>query len=103
MSVPNPEQTASLLSLMLYSFLDPLIFLANRTPKLSHEQLPPLADYDYAKHLTEISFQVGAPTIRIENLIFSVPQYLYAYIGEGSNIFSLALCEFFVVNTPSWR
>lgn len=60
MAVPNPEQTASLLSFMLYSFLDPLIFLAYRIPKLSHEQLPPLADYDHAKHLTEKSFRVGA-------------------------------------------
>ncbi|KAF9458727.1 P-loop containing nucleoside triphosphate hydrolase protein [Collybia nuda] len=57
MTNPNPEQTASLLSLMLYSFLDPLVFLAYRIPKLSHEQLPPLADYDHAKHLTEKSFR----------------------------------------------
>jgi hypothetical protein len=59
MKVPNPEQTASIFSLMVYSFLDPVIFEAYRVPHLSHERLPPLADYDYAKRLTEHSFLVS--------------------------------------------
>jgi hypothetical protein len=58
MAVPNPEQTASILSLVLYTFLDPIIFLAYRIPHLSHDQLPPLSDYDYAKHLKAKSFPV---------------------------------------------
>ncbi|KAL0950640.1 hypothetical protein HGRIS_007428 [Hohenbuehelia grisea] len=53
---PNPEQTASILSLVLYAFLDPIIFLAYRIPHLSHDQLPPLADYDYASSLRQRSF-----------------------------------------------
>ncbi|KAG6885716.1 hypothetical protein C0993_010889 [Termitomyces sp. T159_Od127] len=56
MEVPNPEQTASLLSLVVYSFLDPIVFLAYRIPHLSHDQLPPLSDYDYAAHLKARSF-----------------------------------------------
>ncbi|KAG5653499.1 hypothetical protein H0H81_012709 [Sphagnurus paluster] len=56
MAVPNPEQTASLFSLVTYSFLDPTIFLAYRIPHLSHEQLPPLADYDAAQELKAKSF-----------------------------------------------
>ncbi|KAF8058246.1 hypothetical protein FPV67DRAFT_1565726 [Lyophyllum atratum] len=56
MTVPNPEQTASLLSLMIYSFLDPIIFLAYRVPHLSQEQLPPLSDYDYAQVLKAKNF-----------------------------------------------
>ncbi|KAJ7754435.1 multidrug resistance-associated ABC transporter [Mycena metata] len=56
MPVPNPEQTTSLLSLVLYSFLDPLIFLANRTPHLDFNQLPPLADYDHAENLKAKAF-----------------------------------------------
>jgi hypothetical protein len=58
MEVPNPEQTASIFSLVVYSFLDPVIFEACRVPHLSHEQLPPLADYDYAKRLIEHAFPV---------------------------------------------
>ncbi|KAG6919579.1 hypothetical protein DXG01_004242 [Tephrocybe rancida] len=56
MEVANPEQTASLFSLVIYSFLDPIIFLAYKVPHLTHDQLPPLADYDYAKQLKAKSF-----------------------------------------------
>lgn len=55
-AVPNPEQTASLISLLLWIFLDPIVFLAYRIPHLSHDQLPPLADYDRAKNLVQKSF-----------------------------------------------
>ncbi|KAH9059060.1 hypothetical protein EDB87DRAFT_1675205 [Lactarius vividus] len=53
----NPEQTASLLSMMLYTFLDPIVFLAYRVPHLSHDMLPPLADYDYTRNLVQRSFK----------------------------------------------
>ncbi|KAJ6598427.1 P-loop containing nucleoside triphosphate hydrolase protein [Mycena vulgaris] len=56
MPVPNPEQTASILGLVLYFFLDHVIFLAYRLSHLPHEMLPPLADYDYAQHLKTRSF-----------------------------------------------
>lgn len=58
MPQPNPEQTASLLSLAFYSHLDSLILLAYRLPHLAHSQLPPLADYDHAKNLTKKAFSV---------------------------------------------
>ncbi|KAJ7705435.1 P-loop containing nucleoside triphosphate hydrolase protein [Mycena rosella] len=51
MPVPNPEQEASVLSLVLYFFLDQVIFLAYSLSQLPHEMLPPLADYDYAHYL----------------------------------------------------
>ncbi|PPQ74166.1 hypothetical protein CVT26_006770, partial [Gymnopilus dilepis] len=51
---PNPEQTASLFSFMVYSFLDPIIFEASRVPHLPYERLPPLADYDRAGYLTDL-------------------------------------------------
>jgi hypothetical protein len=47
----NPEQTASPLSMMIYSFL------ASRVPHLSHDMLPPLADYNYTKNLVQRSFK----------------------------------------------
>ncbi|KAH9041242.1 hypothetical protein EDB85DRAFT_1921690 [Lactarius pseudohatsudake] len=55
--VINPEQTASFLSMMLYTFLDPIVFLAYRVPHLSHDMLPPLADYDYTRNLVQRSFK----------------------------------------------
>ncbi|KAH9030174.1 hypothetical protein EDB84DRAFT_1562614 [Lactarius hengduanensis] len=57
--VINPEQTASLLSMMLYTFLDPIVFLASRVPHLSHDMLPPLADYDYTRNLHLDTFSGG--------------------------------------------
>ncbi|KAF8199798.1 P-loop containing nucleoside triphosphate hydrolase protein [Mycena galopus ATCC 62051] len=51
MPEPNAEQTASLLSLVLYFFLDPIIFLGYRVPHLKFDQLPPLSDYDYMENL----------------------------------------------------
>ncbi|KAL0959261.1 hypothetical protein HGRIS_014532 [Hohenbuehelia grisea] len=52
---PNPEQTASILSLALFTFLDPLVLRAWRMPHLPYELLPPLADYDRAAYLRKRS------------------------------------------------
>ncbi|KAG8779615.1 hypothetical protein FRC12_024033 [Ceratobasidium sp. 428] len=52
----NPEQTAPLISLVCYQFLDPLIWTAYRVRKLQFDQLPPLADYDRAAYLKQKSF-----------------------------------------------
>ncbi|KAJ6578766.1 multidrug resistance-associated ABC transporter [Mycena vulgaris] len=57
MEVPNPEQTASIISLVTFSFLDATIFLAHRLTRLPYELLPPLADYDSAKYLRSTSFR----------------------------------------------
>ncbi|KAJ6612652.1 P-loop containing nucleoside triphosphate hydrolase protein [Mycena sp. CBHHK59/15] len=56
MPVPNAEQTASLLSLMLFSFLDPVILLAYKLPHLPFDLLPPLADTDHAENLKARGF-----------------------------------------------
>lgn len=55
---PNPEQTCSWASLLFYAFLDPIVLLAYRVPHLAFDQLPPLADYDYAKNLIKRSYPV---------------------------------------------
>ncbi|KXN82428.1 ATP-binding cassette transporter abc4 [Leucoagaricus sp. SymC.cos] len=52
----NPEQTTPLFSLIVYTFLDPLIFLAARLPHLGHDKLFPLADYDYSRNTTKRAF-----------------------------------------------
>ncbi|PPQ64837.1 hypothetical protein CVT24_008202 [Panaeolus cyanescens] len=56
MEVPNPEQTASIFSLAVYTFLDSIIMEGSRVPHLPFDRLPPLADYDRAAHLKETSF-----------------------------------------------
>ncbi|QRV86055.1 ABC transporter transmembrane region [Ceratobasidium sp. AG-Ba] len=61
---PNPEQTASLISLVLFNFLDPLVWTAYRAQKLEYEQLPPLADDDRAVHLKKRSFDKLDPLRR---------------------------------------
>ncbi|KAF5327417.1 hypothetical protein D9619_004696 [Psilocybe cf. subviscida] len=70
----NPEQTASILSLMLYTFLDPIIFEANKVAHLPCDRLPPLADYDRAKHLKGASFKHLDPFCgaKKEHLFFSL-------------------------------
>ncbi|KAJ7347434.1 hypothetical protein DFH08DRAFT_960765 [Mycena albidolilacea] len=56
MPVPNPEQTASPLSLILFSFLDPVIVLAYKLPHLPFDLLPPLADSDASENLKTRGF-----------------------------------------------
>ena len=56
--IANPEQTASILSFILWIFLDPIIFKASRVKHLGHDQLPPLADYDTAKNLIKRGYRV---------------------------------------------
>ncbi|KAH7905737.1 P-loop containing nucleoside triphosphate hydrolase protein, partial [Hygrophoropsis aurantiaca] len=53
---PHPEQTASWLSMLLYAWEDPVVYLAYKSPHLSHEQLPLLSDQDYSKNLVKRSF-----------------------------------------------
>ncbi|KAK7058408.1 hypothetical protein VNI00_002042 [Paramarasmius palmivorus] len=57
LDAPNPEQTASLLSLFTYHFLDPLVFYAYRVPHLAWDKLPPLSDRDYTHVLKQRSFK----------------------------------------------
>ncbi|EJD51853.1 ATP-binding cassette transporter [Auricularia subglabra TFB-10046 SS5] len=54
---PTPEQTASLLSFMLFSFLDPLVWAGYRSAHLAFDKLPPLADYDRTSFLKKRSFK----------------------------------------------
>ncbi|KAF7369381.1 ATP-binding cassette transporter [Mycena venus] len=57
MPVPNSEQTASIMSAITYSFLDPIVFLGSRVPHLTSDQLPVLADYDYSANLKARNFK----------------------------------------------
>ncbi|CAE6442804.1 unnamed protein product [Rhizoctonia solani] len=54
--LPNPEETASVISLVLYDFMSPLIWTAYQSAKLNYDQLPLLAHYDRADFLRQRSF-----------------------------------------------
>ncbi|KAI0325196.1 P-loop containing nucleoside triphosphate hydrolase protein [Cubamyces sp. BRFM 1775] len=53
---PPPEQTACILSGLFYAYLEPLIWLAWKLPRLTYDVLPPLADYDHLKNLVGRAF-----------------------------------------------
>ena len=71
---PAPEQTASLMSFMLFSFLDPLVWAGYNTAHLAYDQLPPLADYDTAQHLKDRTFKHMDPFItnKKRNVVFGL-------------------------------
>ncbi|CCM01503.1 uncharacterized protein FIBRA_03559 [Fibroporia radiculosa] len=54
---PVAEQTSSIMSMMLYVWLDKTVIDAYQIPHLPIEKLPALADYDSAKHLVKRSFK----------------------------------------------
>ncbi|KAJ3508927.1 hypothetical protein NLJ89_g5494 [Agrocybe chaxingu] len=56
MPIPNPEQTASWISRLTFTFMDPLVFLGSRVAHIQHSQLPPLCDEDWAKVQTTRAF-----------------------------------------------
>ncbi|EIM80365.1 uncharacterized protein STEHIDRAFT_162782 [Stereum hirsutum FP-91666 SS1] len=53
---PNPEQVASPLSRIFYSYLDPVVWRAYHVNHMSLSDLPPLADTDHSKHLVQRAF-----------------------------------------------
>ncbi|KAH9932906.1 P-loop containing nucleoside triphosphate hydrolase protein [Fomitopsis serialis] len=53
---PHPEQTASILSLILYGWMDATVWKAYRQSHTKLDDLPPLADYDHAKNLVNRAF-----------------------------------------------
>ncbi|KAG9314746.1 P-loop containing nucleoside triphosphate hydrolase protein [Chiua virens] len=66
----HPEQTTSLLSLLLYSWLDSLISIAYKSQHLAPDALFPLADYDH-----------------VEGLVTRNASYLESRGSRGSHVF----------------
>lgn len=58
---PAPEQTCSLLSLLFWSVLDPIIFSSYKHGRVAHDELPPLVDSDAAKHLADTALPLLDP------------------------------------------
>ena len=55
---PNPEQTASLWSLVTYTFMDVTVWRAYHMPHLPFDLFPPLPDYDHLRNIISDTFQV---------------------------------------------
>lgn len=100
MPTPNPEQTASLISLVFFSFLDHIVFAAYRMPHFPFDRLPPLADYDYLEVLKRRSFPVRPIVIFLERLKFY--SILIHILVPKKVISSLGLFTYFVANSLSW-
>ncbi|KAF7978930.1 hypothetical protein HWV62_44135 [Athelia sp. TMB] len=82
---PFDPDTASPLGLALWTFLDPIILLANRVSHLAFDQLPPLADSDEAKNLAKKAFPILDPfTTKKKRHIFwgFLSLYRYSYIEQ---------------------
>ncbi|KDR71021.1 hypothetical protein GALMADRAFT_254171 [Galerina marginata CBS 339.88] len=96
MKVLNAGQTASLFSLMVYTFLDPVIFETYRVPHLPADRLPILADYDYGKNLTARAFPHldhfhGA---KKRHLFFGLIRPLWEYLGMAIAIILQVFASF---------
>ncbi|KAF8310670.1 ATP-binding cassette transporter [Clavulina sp. PMI_390] len=61
---PSPEQTASIMSGLLFSYMGPLVIEASKRPHLPFDDLPPLADVDRSRHLRAQTFPALDPMIR---------------------------------------
>ncbi|KAF9522597.1 multidrug resistance-associated ABC transporter [Crepidotus variabilis] len=98
MPVPNPEQTASIFSLVVYSFLDSVILEAYRVPHLSHEKLPPLCDTDYSDKLTSDAAKYLDPFHGAEkgrHIFWRLVYVLgWEYLGMALSIIAMVFASF---------
>ncbi|KAJ7102323.1 hypothetical protein B0H15DRAFT_943257 [Mycena belliarum] len=96
MPVPNPEQTASIASTVLYFFLDPIVFLAYRIPHLPHDKLPPLSDYDYSSNLKAKNFKhLEVSVSNKRHLFFGLLRvFRTEYLSMAATIFVMTICNF---------
>lgn len=61
--VPNPEQTASIFSLLTFTFMDSTIYKGSRQEHLAFHDLPLICDYDESKHLIKQNYPVSTDNL----------------------------------------
>ncbi|OJT02282.1 ATP-binding cassette transporter abc4 [Trametes pubescens] len=85
-----PEQTASILSCLSYSFVESFVWRAWRIPRLTYEMLPPLPEYDYLTNLKRKSFPYLDPlqTKSRRHIAFGLIRIF------GSHLCKLAVVDF---------
>ncbi|KAI9069817.1 hypothetical protein FKP32DRAFT_1671074 [Trametes sanguinea] len=57
----SPEQTASVYSRLLYTYMEPFIWRTRHLSHITYDMLPPLPDFDHLKHLVSRTFPVLDP------------------------------------------
>lgn len=90
---PAPEQTCSIFSLIIWSVLNPVVVFAYKNGRMDDDSLPPLADYDNARHLAETSLPLLNPLSGKKRHIFWGLMTIYreqpsAILTPLSNCFS---------------
>ena len=64
----SPEQITPAWSLLTYTFLSPIVWLAYKMPHLPYDLLPPLSDFDHLRNLVGHSFPVWVYVYRVHTL-----------------------------------
>ncbi|KAJ3867511.1 P-loop containing nucleoside triphosphate hydrolase protein [Lentinula novae-zelandiae] len=92
LSAPNPEQTASLLSLVFFTYLDSLVWKASKVPHLSTEALPPLSDNDQAHILRAKAMSMLDPLSGggSRHIFFSI---IRVFLGDMASMSIALICN----------
>lgn len=64
-SVPAPEQTASLLSYSVFTYVDSVVMKGYRQSHIQSQELPPVPDYDHIGYLAGRAFPHLDPSIKV--------------------------------------
>ncbi|TFK76776.1 hypothetical protein BDN72DRAFT_873327 [Pluteus cervinus] len=94
---PHPEQTASLLSQITYSYLTNFIWSSQKRAKTTQDDLPPQCDYDRASYLKARSFPFmdGFSGAKKRHLFFGLMQaFAWDYAMLGLAILAQVLVAF---------
>ena len=92
--VVNPEQTASVLSLATYTFLDDIVFRAYRMLHFPFEQLPPMCDYDRTEELVGRTFKY------LDTFAGARKEYMFKSLMR---IFCTPLCSLRLMKSGAYR
>jgi hypothetical protein len=94
-ATPNPEQTASWISRITFSYMDAVILLGTKVAHLRHDQLPPLRDDDYAQYQTREAFSVRRSFISFPEMEISLycNSTSIRSVAPNVGIYSLGCCD----------
>ena len=69
----NQEEIVCAWSLITYSFLSPIVWMAYRMPHIPYDELPPLSDVNRLRSLALQAFPVSIVSYRYTNAILTSP------------------------------
>ncbi|KAJ6604251.1 hypothetical protein DFH09DRAFT_1300496 [Mycena vulgaris] len=93
MPVPNPEQTASIISTVFYFFLDPIVFLAYRMPHLPHATttMPPISKQKISRRVLHLEVSISNK----RHLAFGLLRvFRLEYLAMAGTMVVIAICNF---------